>query len=162
MRAKRLGELLEGIYGICPQAIEPSHCPGSQTRWENLAHEGLILRMDSHSLIEVAHMFYKVHSTIVNGERGLMESPRKFCPLNLARERWSGDLIKCLAHGVISQAFMRRAFVPTFAMVLFIIGKRFAGWSSWLLHITSILFTFRGEIRIGKGLFLPCMVQLSF
>ena len=162
MRAKCSGELLEGIYGICPQDIEPSHRPGSQTRWENLTHQGLVLRMDNHSLIEVAHMFYRVRLTIVNGERGLMESPRKFCPLNLARERWSGDLIKCLAHSVISQAFMRQPFVPTFAMVLFIVGKRFAGWSSWLLPITSILFTFRGEIMIGEGLFLPCMVQLSF
>ena len=43
--------------------------------------------MDDHPLIELAHMFYKVCSTIVNGEHRLMESPRKFHPLYLTRER---------------------------------------------------------------------------
>ena len=43
--------------------------------------------MDSHPLVELAYMFYRVCSIIVNGERGLMESLRKFHPLYLARER---------------------------------------------------------------------------
>ena len=42
--------------------------------------------MDGHPLIELAHVFYKARSTIVNGERRLMESLRKFRPLYLARE----------------------------------------------------------------------------
>jgi len=48
--------------------------------------------MNNHSLIKVAHMLYRIRLTIVNGECGLMESQRKFCPLYLARERWSRDL----------------------------------------------------------------------
>ena len=44
-------------------------------------------------------------------------------------ERWFGDLIQRLAHGVISQAFTRRALVSTFMMVLFIVGESFAWWS---------------------------------
>ena len=43
--------------------------------------------MDGHPLIELAHVFYTVYSTIVNGERRLMESSKKFRPLYLARER---------------------------------------------------------------------------
>ena len=37
-------------------------------------------------LIKLAHVFYKVHSTIVNNERRSMESLRKFHPLYLMRE----------------------------------------------------------------------------
>ena len=37
-------------------------------------------------LIKLAHVFYKVHSTIVNSERRSMESLRKFHPLYLMRE----------------------------------------------------------------------------
>ena len=69
--------------------------------------------MDSHLLIELAHMFYRVRSTIVNGERALMESLRKFCPLYLA-------------HNVISQAFARQALVSSLVVVLFIVGERLA------------------------------------
>ena len=87
MKAKGPGKLLKGIYGISPQTIKPSHHHRSQTKGKYFAHQSLALRMDSHPLVELAHMFYRVRSTIVNGERGLMESPRKFCPLYLARER---------------------------------------------------------------------------
>ena len=85
--------------------------------------------MDGHPLIELAHMFYRVYSTIVNGESRLMESPRKFRPLYLAPERQFGDLIQRLGHGVISQAFTRWALVSTFLMVLFVVGETFAWWS---------------------------------
>ena len=72
--------------------------------------------MDSHSLIEVAHMLHKVHSTIVDGERWLMELPRKYWPFNLAREGQLGNLVQCFAHSVISQASTRWALVSTFVM----------------------------------------------
>ena len=34
--------------------------------------------MDNHSLIEVAHMLHKVRSTIIDGERWLMEPVRTY------------------------------------------------------------------------------------
>ena len=74
-------------------------------------------------------MFYRVRSTIVDGERGLMESLRKFGVFYPAHERRFGDLIQRLAHSVTSQAFTRQALVPMFMMVLFIIGERLAWWS---------------------------------
>ena len=89
MRAKCLGEPFKGIYGTCPQAIKPSHCHGSQTGWEHLTHQGLVLGMDSHSLVEMAQR---------------------------------------LAHNVISQAFVRRALILMFVMVLLIVGERLTGW----------------------------------
>ena len=96
MRAKGLGELLEGIYGIDPQIIKPSHHHRSQAGGKYFANQSFVLRIDSHPLVELAHMFHRIHSTIVNGERGQMESPRKFRPLYLTCERWFWDLIQCL------------------------------------------------------------------
>ena len=130
MRTKSLGELLKGVFGIGPQTIEPSHRHRSQTGGEYFAHQSLILRVDSHPLVELAHMFYRIRSTIVNGECGLMELSRKFCLLYLACERRFGDLIQCLAHSVISQAFTRRALVSSPVVVFFIVGERLAWWSS--------------------------------
>ena len=86
--------------------------------------------MDNYSLIEVAHMLHRVHSTIVDGERWLMEPLRKYCPFNLAREGWLGNLVQCFAHSVISQASTRQALVSMFVMVFFIVGKKLTGWSS--------------------------------
>ena len=77
--------------------------------------------MDSHFLIEVAHMLHWVHSTIVDGERWLMEPPRKYCPFNLAREEQLGNLVQCFAHSVIFQAFTSRALVSMFRMVFLFI-----------------------------------------
>ena len=68
-------------------ALKPSHRHRSETGGKYFAHQSLILRVDSYPLVELAHMFYRVRSTIVNGERELMELPRKFCPLYLVRER---------------------------------------------------------------------------
>ena len=79
--------------------------------------------MDNHSLVKMAHMLHKIRSIIVDGERWLIESPRKSCPFNLAREGRFGNLVQRLAHSIIFQAFARRAFIPTFAMVLFIVGE---------------------------------------
>ena len=72
--------------------------------------------MDSHSLIEVAHMLHRVHSTIVDGEHWLMELPKKYWPFSLAREGQLGNLVQCFAHSFISQASTRWAFVSTFVM----------------------------------------------
>ena len=72
--------------------------------------------MDSHSLIEVTHMLHRVHSTIVDGERWLMELPRKYWPFNLVREGQLGNLVQCFAYSVISQASARWALVSTFVM----------------------------------------------
>ena len=79
----------------------PSHRHGFQTRWEYLEHQGFIFRVDNHSLIEVAHMFNRVCSTVVDGECWLMEPPRKYCPFNLAREGQLGNLVQYFAHSVI-------------------------------------------------------------
>ena len=158
MRAKGLGELVEGIYGIGPQTIKPSHRHKSQVGGKHFAHQNFVLRVDSHPLVKLAHMFHKIHSTIVNGERGLMESLRKFRPLYLMLERWFWDLIQRLAHGVISQAFTRRAIVSTFMMALFIVRESFAWWSSRPSSITVILFIVRGRIRTGGSLFPLCTV----
>ena len=107
MRPKSLSKFLEGIYKTCSQTIKLSHCDRPQTRWEHLAHQGLILGVDSHSLVEVTYVLHRVCSIIIDGERWLIESPRKFCPFNFAHERRLGNLVQRRAHCVISQAFAR-------------------------------------------------------
>ena len=79
--------------------------------------------MDSHPLIELAHMLYWVGPTIVYGKCWLMELPRKHCPLYSTREWRLGNAIQGLAHGIVGQALVRRAFVAAFARPLFLIGK---------------------------------------
>ena len=86
--------------------------------------------MDGHSLVEVAHMLHRIHSTVLDGECWLVEPPREYCPLNVAREGRSGNLVQHPAHSVISQASAWWALVSTFMMVFFFVGKRFARWSS--------------------------------
>ena len=155
-------ELLKRIYGIGLQAIEPSHRHKSQTRGKYLLHQSLVLRMDSHPLVKLAYMFYRVRSIIVSGEHGLMESLRKFHPLYLACERWFGDLIQRLAHGIISQAFMRQTLVSTFMMVFVIVGESLTWWSSWPSPIIIILFIVRGHIKTRRSSFPLCTAQLLF
>ena len=36
--------------------------------------------MDNHLLFELTYVLYRVRSTIIYGERWLMETSRKFCP----------------------------------------------------------------------------------
>ena len=120
-RAKHLGELLKGFYGTWPQAIKPPYHHRPQTRWEHLAYQGFILGIDSHSLVEVAHMLHRVRSTIVNGERWLIETLRKSCPFNLTRERQLRDLVQHLAHSIVFEAFVRWALIPTFTTVLLVV-----------------------------------------
>ena len=108
--------------------------------------------MDDHSLIELAHMFHRIRSTIVNGERRLMETLRKFSPFYLARERGFKDLIQHLTHNIISHAFARRAFVPSPVVALFVARERFTQWSSRPLPVTSVLLIIRGDVGIGDRL----------
>ena len=79
--------------------------------------------MDNHSLIEVAHMLYRIRLTIVDGERWLMGLSRKHYPFNLMHEGRLGNPVQCFAHSIISQAFAGRALVSTFVMMFFIVGK---------------------------------------
>ena len=42
--------------------------------------------MDSHPLVELAYVLYKVRSTVVHSESRLMELPREFYPFYLVCE----------------------------------------------------------------------------
>ena len=77
--------------------------------------------MDNHSLIEMAYMLYRVHSTIVDGECWLMELPRKYCPFNLVREGRFGNLVQCFAYSVNSQGSTSWALVSMFVVVFLFI-----------------------------------------
>ena len=105
--------------------------------------------MNGHSLVEIAHMLHRIRSTIVNDECWLIESLRKSCPFNLVHEGRLGNLVQRLTHSVISQALARQALIPTFVMVLPIVGERLARCGFWPSSITSILSIIRGNVRVG-------------
>ena len=86
--------------------------------------------MDSHLLVELAHMFYRVCPTIVNEERRLMETSQKFSPFYPACKGGFRDLTERLVHDVVSYTFAGWAVIFSAVVRLFIAGERFARWSS--------------------------------
>ena len=157
MGAKRLSKFLEGIYWTRPQAVKPSQRYGSQIGWEHFAHQGFVLGIDSHSLIEMAHMLHRVYSPIVDGECWLMEMPSRSYPFNPTREWRLGNLVQSFTHRIISQSSMNGAFASAFTMMLFFIWEWFTRGSPWSTSITAILLIIRGGIRQGGSLFSLCM-----
>ena len=105
-------------------------------------------------------MFYRICSTIVNGEYGLMKSPRKTRIFYVLCEGWFRNLTQRLVHGIIPQAFVRRAFVSMSMVVLLVVRKGLAGWSSGSPLITSIICLFRGWFGAGQWTTSPSMTQL--
>ena len=118
--------------------------------------------MDNHLLFELTYVFYRVCSAIIHGERWLVEPSRKFCLFYPPRKGWFRNLAQRLFHNINSHSFARRA--PAFRLVkmLFLTWEGFAWWSSRSLSVYSIIFIIRGDIRVGKGLFLLCSMELLF
>ena len=116
--------------------------------------------MDSHLLFELTYVFYRIRSIIINGERRLVESSRKFCLFYPPCEGWLRNLTQCLFHNVSSHSFARRAPVFPSMKILFFTGEGFAWWSSRPLSVYSIFFIIGGDIRVGRGSFLLCSTEL--
>ena len=116
--------------------------------------------MDSHLLFELTYVFYRIRSIIINGERRLVESSRKFCLFYPPCEGWLRNLTQCLFHNVSSHSFARRASMFSPVMALFIIGEGFAWWSSWPLSVNSVLFIIGRDIEVGRGSPLLCLMEL--
>ena len=117
--------------------------------------------MYDHPLVEVADMLYRVCSTIVHGESRMHEPLRKSPSLNLARERWPGNLVECFTHGVVSQAYRRWIFVSALMMIVLIIWERLTRGSPRSTPITAIILTIRREVRVGWSSLSQFMVQAS-
>ena len=87
MRLECLCELLERANRTCIQTIEPPHRYRPQAGWKYLAHQGLIFGVYNHSLVGVTNVLHRVCTTVVHGEHGLSELPRKSPFLNPVCER---------------------------------------------------------------------------
>ena len=118
--------------------------------------------MYGHPLTEMANMFHWICLTIINGERGLMESPRKIRTFYVSCEGWFRNLIQRLVHGIIPQAFVRQALVSTSMVVLLVIGESLGGRSSRSLSITSTICLFKGRLRVGQRMSSPSVTQFPF
>ena len=116
--------------------------------------------MNSHLLFELTYVLNGVCSTIIHGERWLVEPSRKFYLFYPPCKGWLRNLAQRLFHNINSYPFMRRA--PAFPLVkmLFLTGERFAWWSSRPLSVYSIFFFIRRDIRAEKGPLLLWSTEL--
>ena len=96
-------------------------------------------------------MLHRVCSTIIHGECGLSEPPRKFPSLNSTCERRSVNLVKCFAYRIISLVFGRWASVFVLMVIILIIRERLTRRSLWSASIATILFIVEREVRIATG-----------
>ena len=101
-----------------------------QIGWEHLTHQGLVLQVDNHSLVEVANMFHEIHPSIIHGKRWLGEPSRKSFCFSPMGERRLGDLAQSPTHGIVAQAFVRWGLPTSSIMALLLIRKRLTGKSS--------------------------------
>ena len=161
-RPKCSGELLKGANRTWTQTIKPPHSHRPQGWWKYLAHQGLILGVYNHSLVEVTYVFHRICTAVVHGERGLNEPPRKSPFLNPACERRSGNLFECSAHRIIPQAFRRWASVSMLKMVVLIVRERLTKRSLWCWPITTVLLIVKREIRNKGSSPSPFVAQLPF
>ena len=138
------------------------------TGWEHFAHQGFVLGIDKHSLIEMAHMLHRVCSPIVNGECWLMETPRRSYLFNPTCEWRLGNLVQIFAHRIITQSFVNGTFATVFTMMFFFIWEGFARESPWSASITAILLIVGGALdRVGvhfrcawRNFFLSWLISL--
>ena len=104
-------------------------------------------------------MFYWICSTIINGKHGLMESPRKTFTFYVSCEGWFRYLTQRLVHGIIPQAFARRALVSTSMVVLLVLRKILARQNSGSPSVTSTICLLRGRLRAGRRMSSPSVTQ---
>ena len=118
--------------------------------------------MDSYLLFELTYVFYRIRSTIIHGERWLVETSGKFRPSYSLCKGWFRDLAHCLFHNIGPYSFVRGA--PTFPLVkiLILTGERFTWWSSRTLPVYSILFIIGRDIRVRGVLLLFHLTELLF
>ena len=118
--------------------------------------------MDSYLLFELTYVFYRIRSTIVHGERWLVETFEKFRPFYSPCKGWFRDLAQCLFHNIVPYFFVRRAPVFPLVKMLILTGERFAWWSSRALPVYSIFFIIGRDIRARGVLLLFCPTKLLF
>ena len=118
--------------------------------------------MDSHLLFKLTYMFYRIRSTIIHGERWLMEMPRKFRPFYPPCKRWLRDLAQRLFHNIVPYSFTRKASTFPLVKMLILTRERFAWWSSRPLSVYSIFFIIGRDIRARRVLLLFCPTELLF
>ena len=116
--------------------------------------------MDSHLLFELTYVLYRVCSAIRHSECWLVESSRKFCLFCPPCKGRFRNLAYHLFRNVSSYSFARRALAFPLMKLLFFTGEGFAWWSPRPLSVYSIFFIIGGDIKVGRGLFLLCSMEL--
>ena len=147
MSPKRSSKFLKGVNRTLMQTIKPSHRHRPQIGREHLAHQSLILLVNSHSLIEVANMFHRIRSAIIHGEHWLSKPPRELPTFYPTSKRRFRNLVKSPAHSIAAQTFARWTLIPTLIMAILIIRKRLTRKSPWPRPIAVIPIVIRRRVR---------------
>ena len=88
----------------------------------------------------MTYVFYRIRLAIINDERRLVESSRKFFLFYPPCEGWLRNLTQCLFNNVSSHSFARRASAFSLVITLFIIGRDIgSGRGSPLLCLMELL-----------------------
>ena len=118
--------------------------------------------MDNHLLLELVYVFYRIHASVIHGERGLVETPGKLCLFYSPGEGWSKNLAQSFFHNVSSYSPPRWTLAPPLVRMFFLIGKWFTRWSSWSLLVACIFLVIRRNVRAGGHLFSLCSTESLF
>ena len=110
----------------------------------------------------MANMLHWVWPAIEQGERRLVELPRKNSIFYIPGKGWFGNLAQCFVHGAITQAPARQASVPMSMAVILFIGESLTRQSSWSLPIISSIRLLGWWLGARKRTFTSCMAQLPF
>ena len=104
--------------------------------------------MNGHFLTKMTDVFHWIRSAIIQGEGGLMKSPRKTRTLHASRERGPSNLTQRFVHGIVPKASIGWALILTLMAIFLVARESFTGRSSGSLPIYSIICIFGGQLRI--------------
>ena len=78
--------------------------------------------MDRHLLFELAYMLYRICTSVIHGERGLMETPGELCLLYSLSKGGLRNLAQNFLHDISSYTPPRWTSSPPFARMFLLTG----------------------------------------
>ena len=112
--------------------------------------------MNSHLLFELAYMLYRIGTSVIHGESGLVKASRKLCLFYFPSKGGLRNLAQSLLHDLCSYPPPRRTFSPPLVRVFLFIRIGFTGWSLWAFPVTGIYFRCARQSFFFRSLISRC------